>query len=140
MNRIEPISPAIIDAFLPEMSPGDLRDLEQFGGVLTLRSVVERAVHTFAGMVDGTPQFIGGMMADGRVWMLGGVGIAKAKRFYLRETRAQVAHMLGLAPLLWTGVEGSYTRSLRWLRWLGFSIDGGRPHHGRIIFYAEKRR
>lgn len=141
MNQIVPVTPDALSAFLAVMGEAERADLETVGGVAMLEQAAGASVHTFAGIVDGKPVFVGGVIAEdevGRVWMLGAPGIAKAKKFYLRETRRQVALMLELFVCLRTGVAAEYTKSLRWLRWLGFVA--GRPvtYGGREVIPMER--
>ena len=125
MTQSEPITRDIIEAFLFLMDEVSFADLTEVSGGDPLAHIVNvaaRSVHTYAGMIDGAPAFIGGVLGDGQVWMLGNPLIAKCRKFYLRETRRQRDIMAGLFPVLRTQVDVNYPRSLRWLEWLGFAI------------------
>lgn len=125
------------------MSDAARADLESVGGVDTLKRAVGLSVHTFAGTVDGVPAFVGGVVPDdshevGNVWMLGTPQIARDKKFYLRETRRQVALMLEMFVCLKTMVAVEYTQSLRWLRWLGFALGKPVVHGNRTLIPVER--
>ena len=70
--------------------------------------------------------------------MLGAPGIAKARKFYLRETRRQVGLMLEMFVCLRTAVAAEYTKSLRWLRWLGFALGQPVEMAGRTLVPVER--
>jgi len=144
--EIREITPDLIDAFVMDMKPDDLEEMHRLSGSWAedaLRDVTERSVHTFAGLMDGIPLFLGGVVplddvSIGRAWMLGNPGIEKAKKFYLRETRLQVRNMLLLFAKIVVYVDDRYTRSLRWLRWLGFTQVQTYLMDGRRVLLFEK--
>ena len=140
MNHVEPITQEIIAAFVPLMDDGDRAELGHDPEQLVAH-VWRGSVHSFAGIVDGQPAFIGGVNGRGCVWMISTPMVARAKKFYLRATRDQAAKMQALFPTIWTWVDSRYTRSLRWLDWLGFDIADGAavPGTGRIIHRVERR-
>lgn len=140
----KPITAEDIAAFVPSMD--NREELERLAGMdahCAIANTVAASCHTFCGHAHGVPIFMGGVrsLGDyGGVWMLGNPGIAQAKKFYLRETRAQVAHMLTMFRALITTVDASYPRSLRWLAWLGFTIGHPLQRDGRTVHLVEKRR
>lgn len=123
---------------------GDERaKLEAIGGRALLDGAVAQSVHTFAGVVDGVPAFVGGVIPDeahevGKVWMMATPQVERAKKFYLRETRRQVGLMLEMFLCLRTMVEQSYPKSLRWLRWLGFALGEPVEYAGRVLIPVER--
>ena len=121
MTRMERITPWAIATLAQRMDPADRA---RFDGdaAATIRQAAAGCVHSFAGIIDNLPAFVGGLMADGRVWMVSTPDVAKARKFYLRATRAETERMQTISPVLWTYVDARYPRSLRWLAWLGFSV------------------
>lgn len=143
MTRVEPITPGILTDFLAAMGDAERADLERVGGRLVLDHAVSQSVHTFAGVVDGVPAFVGGVIPDdddvvGKVWMVATPQVELAKKFYLRETRRQVGLMLQMFVCLKTMVAAEYTKSLRWLRWLGFALGQPVERAGRVVIPVER--
>jgi hypothetical protein len=56
-------------------------------------------------------------------WLLTGPACERHKRRFMVESRRQVARMLAQASPLINYVHADYGRAVRWLGWLGFSID-----------------
>jgi hypothetical protein len=137
------VTPGLLSAFLAAMGDAERADLERIGGRAVLDNAVAQSVHTFAGVVDGVPAFVGGVIPDdehvtGKVWMMATPQVERAKKFYLRETRRQVALMLELFVCLRTMVAAEYTKSLRWLRWLGFALGKPVERAGRVLIPVER--
>lgn len=145
MNQVAAVTPKIIADFLPAMGDVERADLERVGGAAVLRNAVALSVHSFAGVVDGVPAFVGGVVAaddatTGRVWMMATPAVERAKKFYLRETRRQVALMLEMFDRLETKVAVEYPRSFRWLEWLGFEVGEAVEMNGRLVRPVELAR
>ena len=145
MNEVSAVTPEIIADFLPAMGDAERADLERIGGASVLQNAVALSVHSFAGVVDGVPAFVGGVVAaddaeTGRVWMMATPAVDRAKKFYLRETRRQVGLMLEMFDRLETKVAVEYPRSLRWLEWLGFKIGEAVEMNGRLVRPVELAR
>lgn len=145
MNEVRAVTPEIIADFLPAMGDAERADLERIGGAKVLQNAVALSVHSFAGVVDGVPAFVGGVVqADdavtGRVWMMATPAVDRAKKFYLRETRRQVDLMMQMFDRLETKVAVDYPRSLRWLEWLGFKIGETIEMNGRLVRPVELAR
>ena len=143
MTSVEPVTAGLLSAFLAAMGEAERADLERVGGRQVLDNAVALSVHTFAGVVDGVPAFVGGVIPDdecvtGKVWMLATPQAERAKKFYLRETRRQVGLMLQMFVCLRTMVAAEYTKSLRWLRWLGFALGEPVERAGRILIPVER--
>lgn len=62
-------------------------------------------------------------------WLLGSDLVrAHAPTFY-RESRRMVGQWLDTFPVLQNQVPADYTAALRWVKWLGFSIEPAQPFH-----------
>ena len=72
----------------------------------------------------GRSALLGG---HGVPWALTGPAVERHRRFLLRESRRQVARMRDEAAPLINYVHAGHRRALRWLRWLGFTIEPARP-------------
>lgn len=63
----------------------------------------------------------------GSPWLLGTDLLDKHSRTLLRMCRRYVAEMLAVFPHLVNFVDARNTRSITWLRWLGFEIQQAEP-------------
>lgn len=72
-------------------------------------------------------------MVDGRVWMVSTPAVEKARKFYLRTTRAVADEMQAHLPVMRTFIDVRYARSLRWVKWLGFEIGEPTEWMGRCV-------
>jgi len=85
-------------------------------------------------LIDGTPVAVFGLVipdvltGHGHPWMLGTVDIDKNKKLLLVNSRRVVRKMLEICPHLSNQVYTKNHQSIRWLRWLGFTIDNEHPH------------
>ena len=63
------------------------------------------------------------LTGSGVVWMLGTNGALKYRREFLCQTKPVINEMLTICPRLCNMVHSKNTSSIRWLKWLGFTID-----------------
>jgi hypothetical protein len=56
-------------------------------------------------------------------WLLTGPACERHRRRFMVESRRQVARMLGEVSPLINHVHADYGRAIRWLGWLGFTVD-----------------
>jgi GNAT superfamily N-acetyltransferase len=95
---------------------------------------LSRAVWAEAYLVQGQVAAIVGVSIgsllgeEATPWLVTGRPVDRHKRAFLRLTRAGVARMLRQFPVLINHVHAEYTEALRWLRWLGFTIERPAPH------------
>ena len=87
-----------------------------------------RAVLAWTGMADGEPACMFGVNApsfvsrEGWPWLLSTDGILAHQHARLRRNREILPLMLAAFPVLRDMVDARNTVSIRWLRWLGFTI------------------
>jgi hypothetical protein len=94
---------------------------------------VERSASAWAGLADGelvclfgvVPMSLAGV--TGIPWLLGSDAVAAYGRQFLRCNRAWLGEMLRDFPLLTNVVDARNTVSIRWLRWLGFTLGTPQP-------------
>lgn len=78
---------------------------------------------------DDTPLVIFGLVKGdvlsgrGTPWLLGTEDALKYKRQFLLQTPAVIREMLTICPVLENFVHDKNRVSIRWLRWLGFTIE-----------------
>lgn len=96
-------------------------------------------------LVDGEPAAILGLGLSsllgghGVPWVLTGPACERHRKRFLVESRRQVARMLSQASPLINHVHADYSRAVRWLAWLGFSLDAPRPINGAPFRRFEMR-
>lgn len=99
-----------------------------------LRLSLGLSLMAWAGLVDGVPMCLFGvspvslMSGVGAPWMLGAEGLERYAVPFLRRNRTYVAEMAALCPRLENHVDARNALSIRWLRWLGFTIHPAAPH------------
>jgi hypothetical protein len=94
---------------------------------------VERSASAWPGLADGelvclfgvVPMSLAGV--TGIPWLLGSDAVAAYSRQFLRRNRAWLGEMLRDFPLLTNVVDARNTVSIRWLRWLGFTLGTPQP-------------
>lgn len=93
------------------------------------------AVSTLAytAMVDGEPVCIFGvaprslLTGEGLPWMLATDGLQQIERVLARMSKPVVEAMLDAYPMLGNWVDARNTRTIRWLKWLGFTVEPAAP-------------
>lgn len=98
-----------------------------------LRVSLALSLKAWTGVVDGVPMCMFGaaplslMSGYGAPWLLGAEGLEQHTVAFLRRNRAYVADMKALFPRLENWVDARNAASIRWLRWLGFTIHPAAP-------------
>lgn len=84
----------------------------------------------WTGFVDDDPVCmfgvapVGGVLPDyGRPWMVGTSKLDEHAIIFLRRCRSQVIEMWRRYPVLSNYVAASNTRTIEWLKWLGFTVS-----------------
>ncbi len=78
---------------------------------------------------DGVPLIMFGVVkrdllsGTGIVWMLGANAATKYRRNFLTLAPRYVDEMLNFCPRLTNMVHSKNRESIRWLKWLGFTVD-----------------
>lgn len=120
------------------LRPGDAMEIAALGVTkeAALHDSMVRSLWAETYLVDGAPAamlglglsaFVGG---HGVPWMLTGPLCERHKKRFLVESRRQVARMLDRISPLVNYVHADYGRAVRWLEWLGFTLDPPAPLHG----------
>ena len=106
-----------------------------------MRYAFDHAALAWTGRADGEPVCMFGVSAaalvapEGRPWLLSTDGILPHQHAFLRRNRAYVGTMLQAFPRLADWVDARNAVSIRWLRWLGFTIRQAVPFgiHGELF-------
>ena len=142
------IVPATVD-HAADLAPGlralDLAEIEAASGREpgeVLLESLDRALEASVALLDGRPIAIWGlgthslMLGPGVPWMVGSDDLASVGTVFLRESRRQVASMLGRYDTLTNFVDARNEPSIRYLRWLGFAFDEAAPWgHAGLPFH-----
>jgi ribosomal protein S18 acetylase RimI-like enzyme len=119
-----------------ELRPGDAREVAALGKskVEALCASMERSLWTDAYLVDGEVAAILGfgltalVGGEATLWMLSGTPVDRHRKLFLRLTRQRLAEVRREWPVLVDYVHADYAGAIRWLRWLGFTIEPPVPY------------
>lgn len=95
---------------------------------------VKMSTKSWTALYNGKPACIFGvtpvsiMTGTGCPWMLGTSDILKMKRKFLIKSKDVVKEMLEICPILINYVDTRNKVSIRWLRWLGFTVYDPEPY------------
>ena len=98
-----------------------------------LRRSAQASRDTRAGIVAGHPLVIVGVAQEtltsdvGHPWMLGTREVPSHARAVMEGSREVITQYLQWYRLLYNIVDARHTRAVRWLRWLGFTIEPAQP-------------
>lgn len=68
------------------------------------------------------------LSGSGVIWMLGTEGALKYKRQFLKQVPVIIEEMLTICPNLFNYVHVKNKISIKWLKWIGFTLDEPLPH------------
>jgi hypothetical protein len=133
----------VISPLIEVMSGADrteLFTLAQGAHLDILRQAIDSSIYSFSHTVDGTPVVLGGVRLNlasqgspNIVWMVAStLWLERVKKAFLRESRNELAAMRLLSPLgMQAHVDQRWRKSIRWLKWLGFTEVGSFEYKGR---------
>lgn len=114
-----------------------------------LRDSVAAARWAIVASVDGRPAIVYGVTPTaepliGTAWMLATDDLCRVTRKFIARCRAEVRLMQQTFAVLTNEVHRDNVLAIRWLEWLGFTIDRERPTgpHGELFVFwkGEARR
>lgn len=146
------IQPAtIIDAreMAPQMREVDVQELfDGWGSNPTeaLVGSVERSLRAYTARADGEIVCMYGVGTEGllapagKIWMLGTDLINKHKRQFLLKSAGQIGRLSRGYYFLENHCDKRNTLTVRWLRWLGFTIEDPKPYgiNGKLFHHFWK--
>lgn len=146
MSRYEIVlaTRAHAEELAPRLRPHDIEEVGALGytALQALNISVDDSTTAYAGLCDG--QVIGmfgytanGLLSDSAFpWLLTCRGIHKHTRWFLGICREFIGAMRERFRLLWGSVCVTNTISIRWLTWLGFTVDEAvtYPPSGKLGF------
>jgi hypothetical protein len=117
------------------MRHADQREIWLFSCLTPAHAVpmtIANSLATWTATVDGTPAMIFGVclknpMSDvGVPWLLGTCEVDE-HQYSFRQSRLYVRRMLDAFDVMENYALAENTKTLRWLKWLGFDMDEPRP-------------
>jgi hypothetical protein len=134
--RILPAAPDHAVAMAPHLRPADAAEIHAASGRTAEQALLTSlalSTHAWTAVIDGRPACIWGagplslVLGRGCPWLLGTSEVERQARPFLRLSRAFLAEMRATYPELENHVDARNRTSLRWLRWLGFTIAPAAP-------------
>ena len=128
------------DALVLNMRRADREEVEALSGRdprAVLVESVEHSTYAWAGLADDKLVCLFGVApaslvgVTGIPWLLGSDAICTYSRPFLRRNKLFVTEMLKEYPILRNVVDARNTVSIRWLRWLGFTMGEPAPMGAR---------
>lgn len=104
---------------------------------------VATSFFAYAGVVDGEVIALGGVKCDGilsdeaYVWILCSEAINDYPIAFIRGVLRAFALIKGRFRTIWGLVSADFARSIRWLGWMGFTVDP--PVEGVCLFWYGAR-
>lgn len=99
-----------------------------------LRRSFGGSIQRYTVEVNGMPVAMLGLVETNtraaNVWLLGGNGLSDIKKSFVKLSRVMIKGFLSQYPILWAQVDARYTKTRRWLEWLGaemgetYSLNG----------------
>lgn len=115
----EDLAPRLRVSDLAEIAAGTGRD-----PLSVLLAGVESEAEAL--LVDGRVEGLCGC-ANGAPWLLGSPALTRRPLDLLRPARAVVADWLRVYGVLLNYVHAEHRESVRWLKWLGFTVEDPQP-------------
>jgi hypothetical protein len=142
MTAIEIRPATVFDAvqLAPNLRAADREEVEALSGrdpMDVLVASVEQSSSAWAGLANGNLVCLFGVVpatligVTGVPWLLGSNDVCAYSRQFLRRNRAYVHEMLQEYPILRNVVDERNSVSIRWLRWLGFTMGAPTPMGAR---------
>jgi GNAT superfamily N-acetyltransferase len=134
--QIIPASPAHAEALAPRMRAADVAEVYAAARHAPLEALTRSlaiSTHAWCGIMDGEVACLFGvgmrslLGGVGSPWMLGSDLIEQHGKAFLRRSRGVVAQMQAAYPELENWVDARNAVSIRWLRWLGFTLEPAAP-------------
>ena len=128
---VEIVPATLAHAAALELRAGDAMEVAAMGATKdeAFRTSLARSLWAETYLVDGAPAAMVGLGLSALVgghgvpWLLTSPICERHRKRFLIESRRQVARMLAEVSPLRNVVHADYARAVRWLAWLGFTLD-----------------
>lgn len=134
MSDIQFVYPTeeMVQAIADDMRPADAAEVWAASHYTPIESLMKgwsRSDYVTVAVCEGQPLVMFGLVKLGFLshtgvpWMLGAQVSLKHRREFLTRSPAVIDEMLTICSSLYNMVHSKNHDSIRWLRWLGFTID-----------------
>jgi len=136
-HHVTPATIADAEALAPIMRLADCEEVWAAAGLDPLdglRVSLASSVSAWCWRIDGQPACLFGVSAEsilsgtGIPWLLSSHLLPRQQLAFLRYGRVFINTMLMLFPCLCNWVDARYLVSVKWLRWLGFTVFPAEPY------------
>ena len=126
-------------SIVPHLRQADIDEIRSMTGLPPSAAVacsIAVSERGFTALLDGKPCAVFGVH-DGIIWLVGTDEITHHPITFYRNSKRIFQNLKNGYARLFNFVHADNTFSLRWLRWLGFSVDP--PHnHFHYVHYDNK--
>jgi hypothetical protein len=129
---IEPVQPGDAEELIRLLRDADRQEVEASAGIGNVEAAIHHSIASswrcWSGRADGELGCVFGvaplsaLSGIGAPWLLGTTVMDANPRAVIRRSPRYIRPMLELFPHLMNMVDVRNTRSIQWLRWLGFRI------------------
>lgn len=114
----------------------DILECKEMSGKSPIRALTEGVKMSELSavvVVDGRPCaaiglcIVSHLTGTGVPWMLATDDAVKNRRAFIEHTRTGLQEMMGICPNLFNYVHEDNKASIRWLKWMGFTIEQSSP-------------
>lgn len=134
MSDIEFVPPTdeLVRSIAADMRPADVAEVWAASHSTPLQALMKgwrESDYVTVATCEGQPLVMFGLVKRGILssagvpWMLGAQVSLKHRREFLNRSPAVIDEMLTICPNLYNMVHSKNRDSIRWLKWLGFTID-----------------
>ncbi len=136
-HKIIPATPEHVDHICARIRKPDLDELWATcmqKPITALQSGLKHSEVAMTAVVDDVPICVWGVVREsimlnvGTPWMVGSRDLDKEAVRFIRYCRDPVMKLFDNYDILENYVDSRNTRSIRWLKWLGFTIDDPKPY------------
>jgi hypothetical protein len=120
----------------PTLRAEDVAEVQACGyvdGRHALLMALERSSAAWAALLDGKVGALFGVsvgpgIEDDLIWLLAGAVFAKHPRPFMRRAKKILEQLLDYHPSLGNFIDARHAESLRWVKWLGFTVGEAVPY------------
>ncbi len=136
--EIVPATEVHIEELIRNMNDDCIKECQAFGKTpkVAAEEAFQRSDEAYTGLTDGRVGAVFGVVpfallgSTGRPWMLSTELTAKEWLYTARASKKFIRHTLRRYERLENAVDNRYKLSIKWLKWLGFTVE--RPIVNRL--------